>query len=585
MNKYLITIISLTNLVLFSCGKNSRPGKDVFVNKGATSFKKDGRKSIVEAEKENSEVNWKKMSKSIGGLLISDVILNVGSNKTHITTTMTLEKKGLCKNQKYAKEGTFFNCTVSKISDRYLLTAGHCIEQRFYRNCSDLKFVFGATASSGDKKSLIAANENIVKCKKVYALGDNSKKSMEGIQPEDFAIIEIEENKSIPNLKMAQGTLDDSMIGETVRKIGHGLGIIQTASEGKIKQVGNTLIKFDADILGGDSGAPVFNDKGEIIAVVSSVHSLFRSHINIFPKQFLDGKVCTRYPVYNPGLSNPALANNAYRADETIRSLINHITGKETLNSLVPKVIKKIHPRFISLYADAKLNSDLTDDDSISFSDIPTRLLQRDLVEFFILGTFAQLFKDKEFEGKVLTLMEEYLKAGISIPEVEKVYLIKQIARGGNDFRRSVFKLLLKYEQVYFEDLTQGIYSMSFHVIASDIGYLNIVLDQDIDYLFYFNKKNRSLLQAVLDNFNTFRVVSSKVPKSLDQISKDFSKKRVKYQETVANALERYKDKYQVSSNEVNLVVKSTTSNYKQYVTFVSAGKIRPETLKNAESK
>ena len=59
----------------------------------------------------------------------------------------------------------------------------------------------------------------------------------------------------------------------------------------------------------------------------------------------------------------------------------------------------------------------------------------------------------------------------------------------------------------------------------------------------------------------------------------------MKYQETVANALERYKDKYQVSSNEVNLVVKSTTSNYKQYVTFVSAGKIRPETLKNAESK
>lgn len=90
---------------------------------------------------------------------------------------------------------------------------------------------------------------------------------------EDLAIVDIEAN-NLPALSISSEENWEQRTDEKVYFIGNPLGFVQVANEGTIAgttQLNDSKIPFlmiDAPIYKGNSGSPVINEQGEVIAVI-----------------------------------------------------------------------------------------------------------------------------------------------------------------------------------------------------------------------------------------------------------------------------------------------------------------------------
>jgi hypothetical protein len=87
----------------------------------------------------------------------------------------------------------------------------------------------------------------------------------------DLAVVEVEDSGAAP-LTVGDAALLEP--GDKVVIIGAPLGMDQTVLEGIVSHVGRTIsgvgyIQLDANINPGNSGGPVFNERGELVAVVT----------------------------------------------------------------------------------------------------------------------------------------------------------------------------------------------------------------------------------------------------------------------------------------------------------------------------
>lgn len=139
----------------------------------------------------------------------------------------------------------------------YILTNQHVIE-----NCDSIK-----VSLNGDRRLLPAT-----------ILGQDS--------TTDVAVIKIKEN-----VARTQATLGDShkiRLGESVFAIGHPFGFTETVTTGIVsgkKRVAegsyDDLIQTDTAINPGNSGGPLFNEKGHVIAMNSSIFSVSGQYAGI----------------------------------------------------------------------------------------------------------------------------------------------------------------------------------------------------------------------------------------------------------------------------------------------------------------
>ena len=100
----------------------------------------------------------------------------------------------------------------------------------------------------------------------------------------DIAVIKINKKEDEEWEAIEWGTKDDYSTGTPVVVIGHGMSMSWTSTQGHVvykdrfgMRPYNLMLQVDAVINQGNSGGPIFNDRGQVIGVAQSIYSPGRS--------------------------------------------------------------------------------------------------------------------------------------------------------------------------------------------------------------------------------------------------------------------------------------------------------------------
>jgi len=199
------------------------------------------------------------LSSGIAALVLTDEVTFHG-DKASIYTLDEKETNDICTEEKYSSFPAMSMCTAFLISDKLLVTAGHCITND---NCidKDFSFVFNYNHQSVQNEALEFNSSDIYTCKKVVARKKDDKNHL------DYAIVELDKkvkNRTILKFAKTNPKLDDSIF-----MLGHpyGLPLIYT-DNAQIHRTEENRFITNLDAFGGNSGSPVLNQNGNVIGVL-----------------------------------------------------------------------------------------------------------------------------------------------------------------------------------------------------------------------------------------------------------------------------------------------------------------------------
>lgn len=187
-------------------------------------------------------------------------------NKKYILNTKTLQRRyyNLCNSIRFIKQPSLTNsCTAFAISDKYILTAAHCVKDK---NLSKMRIAFNYI-KTGDNYGKTIDKNDIYRIKLIHI----------GKLGEDYAVLKIKGLwKKLPQKRHLKFNLEyDYNTDENLYLLGHPLGLpMKFSDDAKLKnKIGNYFIaKIDAH--SGNSGSPVFNQKNEVIGILSGGSSV-----------------------------------------------------------------------------------------------------------------------------------------------------------------------------------------------------------------------------------------------------------------------------------------------------------------------
>lgn len=176
------------------------------------------------------------------------------------------EKRPLCsEGQKFSKDLSFSHCTATLLTEKYVVTSGHCIENFYHdriseRSNSRLKnqrIVFNVKSDNQ-----LISEDDIYSIKYVHEFV-----FVQGIL--DYAILELDRKVSFnPSIRMHKG----EQAIDSVFSMGHSEGT-------NLKFLGNTrnlkvrsfFVHSDLDAFEGDSGSPVFEtNSGALVGIINA---------------------------------------------------------------------------------------------------------------------------------------------------------------------------------------------------------------------------------------------------------------------------------------------------------------------------
>jgi V8-like Glu-specific endopeptidase len=175
-----------------------------------------------------------------------------GRNAGIVISTPNLMSRGICPTERFATQPTAANCSGFLVSDKLLVTAGHCV--RGLSDCSDFKWVFDYKIDSPGVTKVSIENDDIYSCKRIVeqVLSSNTK--------DDYAVIELDRavKGRRPLTIRKSGKVK---VGDPLLVIGHPSGLpTKVANGAKVRSLQGTYFVGNLDTFGGNSGSAVFNE-------------------------------------------------------------------------------------------------------------------------------------------------------------------------------------------------------------------------------------------------------------------------------------------------------------------------------------
>lgn len=196
--------------------------------------------------------------------------------KGHLASYQTLRQKGYCPDFPLSKQVSLSECSGTLISDRHILTAGHCADLK--NMCKQFKWVFDYQLLKNGNIPVNFLEHQVYSCKNVVtSINVKSKLGLMGrlyktFFRTDFAIIELD-RKVMGRDPVKLASSQTAEAGMKVFSISYPLGTpAKITTEGEVQPGMNTSSYFWSSLIvfAGSSGGPIFNEEtGDLVGVIS----------------------------------------------------------------------------------------------------------------------------------------------------------------------------------------------------------------------------------------------------------------------------------------------------------------------------
>jgi V8-like Glu-specific endopeptidase len=237
----------------------------------------DDRKDIFESTNEM----YKQLANSTAAM-ISNSSLSSQIDDTVLVKTTSLEQDGICSDARFAKQPAGASCSGFLVGDKYLVTAGHCIQN--LNDCDRYSWVFGYANITEEKLTQIVPKSEVYRCNQIVS------RVLDRSTYNDYALIELDRVVvgHTPLKFRKKGKIADKA---NLVVIGHPSGLPTKIADGANVRSNTNKYFFQAtlDTFGGNSGSAVFDAntgvvegilvRGETDYVNDSVQNCYRPKV------------------------------------------------------------------------------------------------------------------------------------------------------------------------------------------------------------------------------------------------------------------------------------------------------------------